>query len=294
MSALSALSALALTAGCGINEVGTLDTDVSPTMPGPPTDPSVPSKGEDPVADAGTGADTSLPVAPCSDTTLAFDGIDDHGTVPDDFGLDLAGDFTVEAWIKPGAKATAGAEMDVVSHHDAPNSRGWVLLVKDGRVEIVVYGDELGNKGFSAGNAGAPYVVVGKWAHVAGTLKDKTLRVYYDGKLRDTQQLATFFGRSSYAGALRFGRASYAEDLRFAGEIDDVRLSTIARYTGATAPKPAALLSIDDATEAAWRFDEPKGTTTLIDSATKRKHDGSLAPDATQPTRLASTCIKDR
>jgi hypothetical protein len=263
-----------------------------------PTDPVAPpaSSPSVPTAPPGVapeeGPAPSAPLAPCSDTTLSFDGVDDVATVPDDSDLDLAGDFTVEAWIRPGAKTSTGLEMDLVSHHDAQNRRGWVLLIKDGRAEIVVYGDELGGKGYSAGNSGPTYVVPGKWAHVAGTLKGDTLRIYYDGVLRDAQVFGTFFGRRSYTGALRLGRAAYVEDFRYAGEIDDVRLSNVARYTGATAPKPAALLSIDDATEASWRFDETTGTK-LVD-ATTHGHDGSVAPDSTAPSHLASTCVANR
>jgi hypothetical protein len=284
----------ALAAACGFDGDGTrtLASAASPTEPpgAGPVQPVPPPGGSGVAADG--GGNPSVPVTPCSDTTLSFDGIDDVATVPDDSDLDLEDDFTVEAWIRPGAKATTGLEMDLVSHHDALNSRGWVLLIKDGRVEIVVYGDEFGAKGYSAGNAGSSYVVPGKWAHVAGTLQGKTLRVYYDGALRDTQQLNTFFGRDNYTGALRIGRAAYVEDFRYNGEIDDIRLSKVARYSGAKAAKPTGVLSIDDATEAAWRFDESSGTK-LVDAAT-HGHDGSIAPDPTAPGRLASTCVADR
>ena len=291
--AFVAFGAVGAVAGCGIDTAGTLASSASSNEPAPPGDSSAPPRTgvAAPAVDAGADSAPALPV--CTDGTLGFDGIDDYGTVPDDSGLDLDGDFTVEAWIKPGAQAVSTAEMDLVSHHDALDSRGWVLLLKDGRVEIVVYGDEFGKKGYSAGNAGPAYVVPDKWAHVAGTLQGDTLRVYYDGKLRDTQDLATFFGRSTYVGALRFGRASYVDDLRYVGELDDVRLSNVARYTGETAARPTAILSIDGATEASWRFDETSGST-LIDAATAKKHDGSIAPDTTQPSRRASACIKDR
>lgn len=234
-----------------------------------------------------------MPVLTCSDPALSFDGVDDAATVPDDAALDLRTDFTVEAWIKPSAKATGSAEMDIVSHHDPGASRGWVLLVKDGRVEIVVYGgDALGAKGYSAGNAGPAYVTPGKWAHVAGTLEGDTLRVYYDGILRDSQTLGLFFGRDTYTGALRLGRAAPSAAFPYQGELDDVRLSKVARYTANTAPKPSAPLAIDDSTVAAWRFDEPTGTVLL--DASKRNHDGSLAPGATAASRVAAPCIAGR
>ncbi|MDB4935431.1 MAG: Laminin sub domain 2 [Labilithrix sp.] len=229
----------------------------------------------------------------CSDATLAFDGTDDAATVPDDDALDLGGDFTVEAWIKPGAKVSSGTEMDIVSHHDAAASRGWVLRLKDGRAEVVVYGNEtFSPTAYNAGNAGPAYVAPGKWAHVAATREGDMLRIYYDGVLRDTQQIGFLFGRDDYNGALRIGRAAYVEDFRFQGEIDDVRLSKRARYTGATAPRPTAVLSLDDDVVASWRFDEISGAK-LVD-ASGRGHDGSLAPDATAPARVASTCIAER
>jgi hypothetical protein len=278
---------------CGFDGVGGVAATTSATEPpadGGSSDRADPTTASAPEGGAGAGT----PVTGCSDSTLAFDGIDDVATVPDDAKLDLGDDFTVEAWIKPsGAKVASGVEMDVVSHHDAPASRGWVLLVKDGRAELVVYGNEsFSPTAYSAGNAGGTYVTAGKWAHVAGTRRGDMLRIYYDGVLRDTQQLGFLFGRDDYNGALRIGRAAYTEDFRFEGEIDDVRLSTTARYTGATAPRPSAVLSLDDQTEAAWRFDEASGS--KLTDASGHAHDGSLAPDETAPTRVASTCIADR
>lgn len=234
-----------------------------------------------------------MPITSCSDNVLAFDGVDDVATVPDDSRLDLSGDFTVEAWIKPGPKVASGAEMHLVSHHDYPASRGWVLLLDKGHVEIHVYGSEnFSGQGYAAGNAAGPaYVVAGKWAHVAGTLRGDMLRVYYDGVLRDTQQLGFFFSRSNYAGRLAFGRAAWSQDYRYEGELDDVRLSDNARYTGSTAPKPTMLLPNDAATIAAWAFDEASGST-LVDA--QAKHNGAFAPDTTAPARVASTCIASR
>lgn len=64
------------------------------------------------------------------------------------------------------------------------------------------------------------------------------MRIYYDGQRRSMQTLGTFFGRDTYAGALRFGRAASAPTSPYEGEIDDVRLSKIARY--ATRQDPEA------------------------------------------------------
>lgn len=288
------LYAAASLGACGFDGEGSRAAVVMPAEPAPSQEhASLPPKGSNdagPDADAGTGP--SPPVMPCTDPALSFDGVDDFATVPGDSQLDLGGDFTVEAWIKPGTKVADGTEMDIVSHHDVNANRGWALLTRAGRVEIIVWGTEnFASAAYSAGNSGGTYVVPGKWAHVAGTKQGGKLRIYYDGVLRDTQDLAFLFVRDDYAGALRIGRAAYVEDFRFQGEIDDIRLSSTARYTGPTAPKPTAASAIDSATIAAWRFDEPNGTR-LLDG--KGGHEGSLAADTTAPARVTSPCISDR
>ena len=301
VSAALLLTSGALVGACGFSGLGTGTTeDSNPTNPAP-TSTTDPSKGPPPApTSTGTGSSGSsggpAPVAPpCSDNVLSFDGVDDVASVPDDPRLDLSSDFTVEAWIKPSAKAAGatGAEMHLVSHHDWPASRGWVLLLDKGHAEIHVYGDEsFASKGYAAGNTPGPdYIVAGKWAHVAGTLRGSTLRIYYDGVLRDTQEISVLFARANFLGRLTFGRASYTPEFRYEGQLDDVRLSSNARYTGATAPKPAARFSTDASTLALWHFDELSGTT-LVDA--QAKHTGAFLSDSTAPARAAAACIDAR
>ncbi|HEY8074920.1 MAG TPA: LamG-like jellyroll fold domain-containing protein, partial [Labilithrix sp.] len=159
---------LVLASACGIDAVGTGQTVTSTS----PTDVNGPPHGSG-TGMAPPGDDSDASVGACRDAVLSFDGADDFANIPHDDALDLGGDFTVEAWIKPGAKTT---EMHVVSHHDTNESSGWLLRIASGRVEIVIYGSEtFSDQGYSAGNSGASYVVPGKWAHVAGTLSGGTL-----------------------------------------------------------------------------------------------------------------------
>ena len=240
------------------------------------------------------GDDAAKPTVTCVDSVLSFDGTDDTASVTDNAALDLKDDFTVEAWIKPGPRALDDVEMDVISHHDPVATKGWALLVKSGRVEMVVYGNEgLGGIAYSAGNDGPAYVVPGRWAHVAGIREGGMMRVYYDGVQRSTQALGTFFGREAYVGALRFGRAASTIAFAYQGELDDVRLSKVARYSTTTIPKPTIAHPIDASTVAAWRFDEPSGLA-LLDAA-KQNHDGALPPDTTAATRVQNApCVSAR
>ena len=281
--------------GCGFDGQASL-AGVSPATSPPPSSssPPGPSSGPPKVGDPDAGDDANKPVTTCTDGVLSFDGTDDTATVPDDAALDLRDDFTVEAWIKPGPRALTDVEMDVVSHHSPTASQGWTLIVRSGRVEVVVLGrDALGTIAYSAGNDGPAYVVPGRWAHVAGVRQGDVMRIYYDGQQRSTQTLGAFFGRDTYAGALRFGRAASAPMFPYQGELDDVRLSKVARYAAATIPKPSVAQPIDASTVAAWRFDEPSGFA-LVDAA-KMNHDGALPPDATGAARVMNApCISAR
>jgi hypothetical protein len=241
---------------------------------------------------SGSGAGDAAVGVACTDGVLTFDGVDDFVTVPVDDALNLHGDFTVEAWVKPSAKTS---EMDIVSHHDTDDgSAGWALRLVSGRAEIVVWGNDTfqGEMAYAAGNNGASYVIAGKWAHVAGTLKGGTLRVYYDGVLRDSQDLGLVFGRSDFGGPLVIGRSATGDPFAFEGDIDDVRLSKDARYTGPTASKPAAAFVTDASTVALWSFDEI-GTSTTVDIS-MHGHDGLLGSGSSTPTRSLAACAAAR
>lgn len=241
-----------------------------------------------------SGADVSDATLTCSEPALAFDGVDDFASVGDGSAFNFEDDFAVEAWIKPSERATTNIEMDVISHHDSNSNdpKGWVLRIKNGRAAIVVYVGGLGAGAVVSGNEDVAYVVPGRWAHVAATLEDKTLRLYYDGILRGTQELPDLSPRRLFSGALSFGRATATGSFPYEGELDDVRISNQARYTGATAPRPHAPLEIDATTVALWRFDEAGGTI-LRDSGPSHL-DATFGNAPASPARVGATCIGDR
>jgi hypothetical protein len=276
-----------LAAACGLDVKGAAPGATTSTNP---TDPVGGGSGSGSKSDAGTGDDDAT-VGACSDSVLAFDGVDDFVTIAKDDALELRNDFTVEAWVKPGARTS---EMEIVSHHDDSGTAGWALRIVNARAEIVVWGNDTfqGDMGYAAGNSGPTYVVPGKWAHVAGTLSGGTLRIYWDGALRDTQDLATFFGRYDFGGPIVIGRSATGDPFAFEGEIDDVRLSKDAKYTGNTASKPAAPFASDAATVALWSFDEI-ATQSAID-VSMHGHDGMLGSNPSTPTRIAAPCVTAR
>jgi hypothetical protein len=277
---------------CGLDAVGGREPDRGTAPAGSSAGPPAAGSGPPATGAPGSSSGDDGTISACNDGALAFAGNGQLATAPDDDALDLGGDFSVEVWVKPASTAN-GAEMDVVSHHDPYASRGWALLLLDGRFEIVVWGDDIGGrKAYSAGNSGPAYVVPGKWSHVVGTLSGDTLRIYYDGVLKDTQDFGLTFGRSSWRGALAFGRGAWAAQNAFAGEISEVRLSSSARYTGNTCARPNAPLANDASTVALWYFDETSGSAIL--DASGKGHDGSLAAATQAPARTQAPCVSAR
>lgn len=203
-----------------------------------------------------------------------------------------ATDFTVEFWMKAGSGNGSG---NCVSGGD-----GWIngniLIDRD-----VFGGGDLGDYGLSlfGGNGriafgvavggsgqtlcGATNVIDGAWHHIAATRRasDGLLRLFVDGQLDASADGPD--GDASYADGRSTGYpdsdpflvlgaekhdagAAYPS---YRGWLDELRLSTVLRYTGSFTP-PAAPFTSDAATAALYHFDEgPVGPCTgmVLDSS---------------------------
>lgn len=122
------------------------------------------------------------------------------------------------------------------------------------------------------------YVVDGsltssEWHHVAATMANSVMRLFSDGIL---------VGEISTNGDInwwhsegqRIGRSIPGPyDRVFDGDIDEMRVSSIARYT-TSFPVPTAPFANDQFTEALYHFDE--GTGSVLHDASGHGHDGTL------------------
>jgi hypothetical protein len=225
---------------------------------------------------------------------------------PVDVGV---GDFTIELWIKgeladnPAAGCSTG---------DAAWITGHVVVDRD------VYGDGdrgdfgvslLGGRvawGVSRGGAGATVcgsqlVLDGQWHHVAVTRAAATgrLQVWIDGQLDGEVPTSPATGDVSYRDGrptswpdsdpfLVFGAEKHdagAQYPSFAGLIDDVRVSTVVRYTAAFS-RPTAPHPVDSDTAALYRFDEAGGTA-VVDELGTSPGEMRVGGPAAAPTRSA-------
>ena len=106
-------------------------------------------------------------------------------------------------------------------------------------------------------------VTPGVWHHVAGVWDGASRRVYVDGTLVETKTDAQ--GPYFATGPVVLGSA-YDQSASIDGSIDAIRISTVARYTGATVAVPD-FFENDASTHALWRFDEASGPTAVDSSA---------------------------
>ena len=141
------------------------------------------------------------------ETALIFDGSNDHLEIADNNLLDLTGDYTLEAWIRPDTVSTHGIFSKWVAGTWPPNY--WFHLA-GGDVDF-----------YNGRTIRGPAIDANTWTHVAVTVdaSDKQ-KLYIDGSYSGYQTNA---GSSpANAGKLYIGYRGDA--YRFDGMMDEVRI----------------------------------------------------------------------
>ena len=215
-----------------------------------------------------------IPNTACS--SLSFDGSNDYVTVSDDsdfsFGSD---DFTIEMYAQIGSScgsAVSDPACALISHDEGDGiPEKWMLVYADDTTSwhpagftFDVVGDGEGDY-FQYEDSST----VGTWAHVAMVRSGTDFYLFLDGILVSTDEISGDL--VDPAADLMIGRA---EDLFFfEGELDEVHISSEARYT--TDFEPELTFTSDSSTIALWHFDEGTGSTVADDSG--NGHDGTIS-----------------
>lgn len=221
---------------------------------------AVPHEESSSSTDEGDGSESGEPV---SDWALGFDG-DDEAVTPETSAISLPTTFTVETWVYRGDEPVHGIIIDT---RPLGGSEGWVLFVG-------IPGDELEHQlvigwfaedGTTPGLEGPSLQGLSRgWHHLAVTRDAAGVTNMYVDGVQGASGMTTG-GAAVQVSTLAVGRykgGSPQGGLWFTGAVDDLHISSVARYAGDFTPSRP---EVDADSELLWRFDEGAGGTAFDD-----------------------------
>jgi M6 family metalloprotease-like protein len=178
--------------------------------------------------------------------------------------LSPTGDITVEAWIRP---TTLSVKQSIVSKRSGKAGGYELRLTQNGEVVFATFANTTGaerGKLTSPTPAGQPHpLVVGQWNHVSGSYQllnpNRTFRVSVNGDIWTGSTLPSSAAPQAGGSSLNIARSGMMNQY-FSGRIDDVRISSVVRYSGVYFPPQNDHVS-DPFTLALYKFDENGGLT---------------------------------
>ena len=152
-----------------------------------------------------------------ANTALGFNGTNSFVSVLYNANLDIYGDFTVEAWAKPGLLDKA---QTVLHKGRSPNSDSWhYRLALTGR-NFWRGSVRVGGKTYELTNMEP--ASLDRWAYLVLTRRGDTLTFYVDGTAVATTTVSGDFSPST--GILAIGRTGTTSGGYFTGDIDEVAI----------------------------------------------------------------------
>ena len=212
-------------------------------------------------------------------TSLYLDGTGDYVDVAThtEFGFGT-GDWTIEGWIRPGSVA-AGSKL-IFDMRSASSDRAATLTLNG---DILTY--IAGNSGITI--TGTTNIGTNTWYHVAVCRSNNSVRMFLNG----VQEGPTQSDPSDYGSTrpIRIG-ADYTNANLFVGYIDEVRVSTNARYAADFTPR-AGIFQGDVNTVLLTHFDGENNDTDTSDwSGVPTYAYGNEYVNTTIPFRYYDAC----
>ena len=218
-------------------------------------------------------------LAPPGCFALHVQGDGEKALAPFNGVYDSANSLTVEAWIW-GLRPLGTRESQVIVSHrrDRVFTDGYELAIgPKGTLRFtLVHSDAQAviDAAIVEANDALP---TDQWVHVAGVANTSSNKVDLFINGIQSQQLAMPLVLANQTLPLTMGASDYDQAYGFAGYVAEVRVSSVARYSGAFAP--ARRFTTDADTLALFHFDEPRGTVAHDSSA--QGNDATLLNGAT-------------
>jgi hypothetical protein len=159
-----------------------------------------------------------------------FDGAGDYLQLAQSTDFDMTSDFTFECWVRPTTFSNSRA---IVSKYNN-SSNGFVVQCGTSGTVAFFVGTTSGYQLVQSSVS----LVINTWSHIACTMRGKTMRVFINGVLSGT---STYTGTIGVISApLYIGRDPLDTSRDFSGNIDDVRITRVCRYTKTFVLSPEA------------------------------------------------------
>jgi len=168
---------------------------------------------------------------------LSFDGSNDSLEFTVSSDMELAGDFTIEAWVQRSSVSTRQCLIAYWGVSGDPRFRIEFDRVPDN----ISFFAETTTHDFSS--SGTNTEVANTWFHLAATRSGSTYEIFIDGSSLGTLtgSTATFTGSSTYSNKGHIGSLTNSTTF-FGGKIADFRITKgVARYTNNFTPPASAL-----------------------------------------------------
>jgi len=187
------------------------------------------------------------------------------------------GDKTFEAWIYRSANA---ADFEQIFSKGWYTANGGFVLFTDGGqfgCQYQVQGGSQVNL-FDGGN-----LSLNNWHHVAAVIRSGNLYLYVNGVMGDSTTLGSPLDSPD---RFHITQDAWVTENNFNGYVDEVRVSSVARYSSNFTPQTSAFYS-DAQTELLIHFDGANNSTSFIDDTTKEPVEASAGLSA----NTSVTCV---
>lgn len=266
---------LALVIGCGGSpgtttssggggESGTTSSSATSSGSGGGAASSTASGAGSSTASGASGSGGMSPVDPRCHAVL-FDGLHSIVAAPAISAHNPIASFTVEAWVYP---VTLPTQYGIVAgHHGGASGKySYNLAIDSGGHAVFAFSAD-GTALVEATTSAK--IALNDWSHVAGTFDAASQKIYVflaGGSTAATPAIATkVFSIDKVPFDVGRESPMTTPENPFIGYIDEVRLSSVARYTDVFEPKPT--FASDASTIALYHFDESTGQTAADSSA---------------------------
>ena len=180
-------------------------------------------------------------------SSLLLDGTNDYVESTSDVDL-TSGNFTIDMWIRPDS---------VTGYHglwqSGTGANIYSAYLIGNKVQLTVNGSTIIFQSSTA-------ISTGVWTMLSFEREGNTHRLYINGTLEETGATPN----RPDDGLFSIGENGFGD---FDGYIDELRVSTVARYTGSSFTEPTSAFSPDALTSVLLHFDGANGSTTITNSA---------------------------